>query len=173
MNYKKITFIVVCLFIAGQAFSVVIDTVSKVIENDRILSLNIITTLDSNSVISELIGSEEFFIVCHKIGRCGTGVLHYEEYFDLFLATDSLRFSVVFLFLGEDSLELRRFVNGYRTKFKKAGAIEDNFFVSINYNKPKYWPIVFFSLKDSIVAYEIPSPQIEEFIVIKKKLGLR
>lgn len=131
--------------------------------------LSIFTGLDSATSLRNIVQGPLISIVCFEIGGCAQGLLEYENYFNSIL-DDKKELNVIFLFLGRDSVELVKFVNGYETKLPKGGILFDDLNAHIGFIPPVIWPTFIISIEDSLFQFNIPSPQLEEFLKIEKFL---
>ncbi|RKZ29542.1 hypothetical protein DRQ36_08310 [bacterium] len=132
------------------------------IDESPLLERRVFVSLDSSASISDVLAGKDWFIICHKLGICGTGVLDYEAYFDS-ISVIKGEIPILFLFIGEDSLELRKFVNGYRTNYLKAGLVESDFASFLGADPPGYWPLLIISYGDSTILFNIPTPRADVF----------
>ncbi|MCK5833653.1 hypothetical protein KAH81_08290 [bacterium] len=112
------------------------------------------------SDIFEIPGSKVF--VCHKLGECPPCVIHYEEYF-LSSSIENIESKIYFYFLSDDTQELKKFINGYRTSFNKGGVDIDCFLSFFSKEPPKYWPFLIIQADDSLIVLDYPSPKDDGF----------
>ncbi|RKZ28774.1 hypothetical protein DRQ36_09910 [bacterium] len=161
---KRIIFLLLIVLITATLLA------DKEVQWESLDTLEVITGLNTDARVGDLFAGEPNIVICHELGICGTGVLYYTAYFDsIFKEREAI--PVLFLFVGKDSLELRKFVNGYRTDYLKAGMMESVFFEAFGIGVPYYWPLIIVSNGHSTMLYEIPTPKAAEFSIVREFLS--